>query len=403
MDRAAADADVAVGEVEDAGARGLADHGAALGVRAAVRAADVEHPAVGRRRDAVRLAGVRQVVARAVGQARARVVGRDRRLAAATDEARGPLDAAQQVLAQVVLGVCGRGAAHAGVEAAATLEVTAPGDRRVGAARGRAVAGRGAGRAVAGERVDRARRARGPRVPDVIARPLERQITRRGVHAVAGRDDLRGRGRRAGGRGARTDQPVEERVAGLGLRRGADADEAAATLDVALQRTLLRRVQAVARAVEKDDRAIGREVRRGHRRRVRGRLDAEAVRRAERRDGGDACVIGGVGATVEHEHLRGLRRRTRGADHREAQYEQRTGQRPPSASPSRPCVQQPNTLHRYCPPPRPGQPFVTEGAILQVLHFLANALLRADRHNRQADDKRAARCSRTARMWSDSG
>ena len=63
VDVAAADADVAVGEVEDAAGRPGADHLPALRVGAAVGAADVEDPAVGRGRDAVRLAGVRQVAA----------------------------------------------------------------------------------------------------------------------------------------------------------------------------------------------------------------------------------------------------------------------------------------------------------------------------------------------------
>ena len=86
-----------------------------------------------------------------------------------------------------------------------------------------------------------------PLVPDVGARPLERQVSRGRVHAVADDDDLLGRGGRAAGVGPRADQAVEERAARLGLGGAADADEAAAVLDEALQRGLLRGVEQVAR------------------------------------------------------------------------------------------------------------------------------------------------------------
>ena len=271
MDRAAADADVAVGEVQDARRGGLADHLAALGVRAAVRAADVEHPAVGRGRDAVRLTAVGQVAAGGVDHARGRVVGQDRGLAAAADEARGPLDRAQQVLLEVGLAVAGGRAAEAGVEGAAARVVAAPGDRPVGATRGGAVAGRRVGRVVARDGVDRAGRARGPAVVDVAARPLQRQVASGGMHAVAEDDDLVGGGGRARRVGARADQAVDERVARLGLSRRADADEAAAGLDVALEGGLLRGVEAVARVVEEHDGAVGREVGRAEDARVRRR------------------------------------------------------------------------------------------------------------------------------------
>ena len=212
VDVAAADADVAVGEVEDPGARGLPDHRAALGVGPAVGAADVDRPAVGRQRDAVGLAGVREVAAGAVDQPLAGVVGRDRRLAAAAHEAGAPLDRAQQMGAEVGLGVRGRGAAHAGVEGAAALEVATPGDRPVGAAGGRAVArGRVRG-VVARDGVDLAGRPRGPLVPDVAAGPLERESTGRRVHAVADGDDLLGGAGRAARRRARADQAGDERA-----------------------------------------------------------------------------------------------------------------------------------------------------------------------------------------------
>src|SRR4029078_2507231 len=97
VDVAAADAHVAVGEVEDAVGRAGADHRAALGVGPAVAAADVDHPAVGRGGDAGGLAGVREVAARPVDQALGLVVGGDRRLAAGAQHARAPLDGAEQV------------------------------------------------------------------------------------------------------------------------------------------------------------------------------------------------------------------------------------------------------------------------------------------------------------------
>ena len=195
VDVAAADADVAVGEVEDAAGRPGADHLPALRVGAAVGAADVEDPAVGRGGDAVRLAGMRHVAGRAVDQALAAVVGGDGRLAAGADHAGAPLDRAEQVGAEVGLVVAGRGAAHAGVEGAAALEVAAPRDRPVGAAdvgavAGRRVRARGSGRrcgpgrwagsATRTRRPDGSTRAGGPR---------------RRVHAVADLDDLLGRAR----------------------------------------------------------------------------------------------------------------------------------------------------------------------------------------------------------------
>src|SRR5690606_32537674 len=116
-----------------------------------VGAADVEDPAVGSDREAVRLTAVLEIAARRADDPLALVVGRDRGLAAAADHARRPLDGAQQVRPEVRLVEAGGGAAHAGVEGAAALEVAAPGDRVVGAADVRAVTGGSAGRAVAGQ------------------------------------------------------------------------------------------------------------------------------------------------------------------------------------------------------------------------------------------------------------
>ena len=114
--------------------------------------------------------------------------------------------------------------------------------------------------------------------------------------------------------GPRADQAGDERAGGLGLGRAADADEAAAALDVALERGLLRGVQAIAVVVEEDDRAVAREVGRGEGRRVRGRIDLEAVRGAERLERRDAGVDRRVRRPVEHEHAWSLRRSARRAD-----------------------------------------------------------------------------------------
>ena len=154
VDGAAGDADVLVGVVEDAAERRQAQQGAALGVGAAVAAADVEDPAVAGDREAVRLAAGGEAGGRRAGadQLRGPVVGVDRRLAVTADEAGGPLEGAEQVLLEVGLGVADSDAAHAGVEGAAAAVVAAPRDRLVGTADGGAVAGRRADGAGSGRR-----------------------------------------------------------------------------------------------------------------------------------------------------------------------------------------------------------------------------------------------------------
>ncbi len=174
------------------------------------------------------------------------VVGVDGRLAVAAHEAGGPLERSEQVLLEVRLGVRRLDTAHAGVEGAAVAVVATPGDRPVGAADGRAVAGRRGRRVVARDGVDRAGRARRPRVPEVAAVPQQRQVAGGRVHAVAGDDRLLRRRRRVVVR-ARADQAVDEARARLDRRGRADAEEAVAVLDEVLQRRLTRGVEHVAR------------------------------------------------------------------------------------------------------------------------------------------------------------
>ena len=75
----------------------------------------------------------------------------------------------------------------------------------------------------------------------------------RRMHAVADLDDLLGRGGRAARGGPRADQVAVEGAAGLALGGAADADEAAAAVDVALEGGLLRGVERVAGVAEEDD------------------------------------------------------------------------------------------------------------------------------------------------------
>src|SRR5690606_18845548 len=168
VDRAAAEAYVRVGPRDDR----------ARGARAA---ADVEHGAVGRDRQAVRLA-VLVELARGVlrGQALGLVVRRDRGLAVAAHDARRPLQRAEQVVAErLVRPALGR-AAHAGEERAAAVVVAAPRDgleRRGRRAGVRAGLDRRDGVHVTG-------RVLGPLEPPVLAVPREREVRRRRVLAV---------------------------------------------------------------------------------------------------------------------------------------------------------------------------------------------------------------------------
>src|SRR5690606_28721935 len=137
---AAADADVRVGEVEDAAGRAVeAGDLAARLVRAAIAAADVDDPAVGSDRQAVGLTGVLEVARGAVDQALALVVLGHGRLAVGADETGGPLDRAEQVVLNLGHVEDTGGLAEGGVEGAAALEVVTPGELVVGARDVRAV------------------------------------------------------------------------------------------------------------------------------------------------------------------------------------------------------------------------------------------------------------------------
>ena len=313
-------------EVEDPpGRAGQAGDLAALGVGAAVAAADVDHPAVRGDGEAVRLARVGEVAARAVDEALALVVRGDRRLAVGADEPRRPLDRAEQVVLDLRLRVAAGGPAHRGVERAPALEVATPGDRVVGAADVGAVTGRVVGRVPAGDRVDLAGRAVVPRVPLVGAVDHQRQLAGGRVHPVAEDHGLLAA---LGGGRPRADQPVEEVRVLLGVGRRADAEEPVAVLDVGAQRVLLRGLgKDVPVGVEEGDRGVGLEVRRGEVGGVVGDRDAEAVLRAEVLDRDDARVGGGVGAVVEDEDLGGrLRgRRSGGRECEERAGRQRGG------------------------------------------------------------------------------
>ena len=321
VDVAAADADVRVGEVEDPrGRAGQAGDLAALCVRAAVAAADVDHPAVRRDGQPVRLAAVGQVAGRGIDQALALVVRGDRRLAVRAHEARGPLDRAEQVLLDLGLRVAAGGPAHRRVERAPALEVATPGDRVVGAADVGAVTGRGVGRVPAGDGVDLAGRAVRPRVPLVGAIEHQRQITRGRVHPVAEDHGLLAA---LGARRPGADEAVEEVGVLLGVGGRADAEEAVAVLNVGAKRVLLRSLgKDVPVGVEEGDGGVLLEVRGCEVGRVVGDRDAEAVLRAEVLDRDDAGVRGGVGAVVEDEDLgRGLGRGGAGGRERRQRYE----------------------------------------------------------------------------------
>jgi hypothetical protein len=120
------------------------------------------------------------------------------------------------------------------------------------------------------------------------------------VHAVADLDDLVGRAGRAARCGTGADQVAVEGASGLALGGAADADEAAAAVDVPLERVLLRGVERVAGVAKEDDGAVVVEFRRREVGRALARVDAEVVRRAERLDRGDARVDGGVRRPMEN-------------------------------------------------------------------------------------------------------
>lgn len=243
MDLAPALADVGVVPVGDDGRAGVGP-----------AAADVEHPPVGCRHQAVRLADL-VVLPGLVGPGHALggVVGVDGGLAVCAREARGPGEGAAKMVAEVGPGEAVDRTAHAGVEGAAAVVVTAPGDWVVPAVG----AGGGLVRTLldAGHGVHAAGRVRRPVEPGV--RPLPLQRKRRGgrMPAVADLDDRAlHRARCAGRPGA--DQPGEPVGVRLGARRVMNADEASAGLQIRLQPGLLLRVEHIAAAGQKDDRVV---------------------------------------------------------------------------------------------------------------------------------------------------
>jgi hypothetical protein len=122
------------------------------------------------------------------------------------------------------------------------------------------------------------------------------------VHAVA-RDDRLLRRRRRIVRRARADEAVDEARARLDRRGRADAEEALAVLDEALQRGFTGGVEHVAAHVDEHQRLIAVELGRGDVRDAGGLLDRELVRVAERLDGVVGRGVGGVARALEHEHL----------------------------------------------------------------------------------------------------
>ena len=184
--------------------------------------------------------------------------------------------------------------AHRRVPGDAAVEARAPGDRVVVVggvavllAVGRLVDGRehlhvAGARAEVGDRraaVDGRRRRVLEVVPLVHARPGGGQAGGRGLVGVL---DLDGRGRRSGRVRAEVaaDQLAVPRPRVLGVGRRVDAGVAAAGLDEALERRLLRVVEHLAGRREEHDDVVVREVRVGELRGVLGRGHGEAVGRA---------------------------------------------------------------------------------------------------------------------------
>ena len=209
--------------------------GGHLGVAVRVRVADdpvarrVQDAAVGQHGEADRLAGL----GRGLGQRHALEAAPDRAAAVALDELGGPLDAAQEVLAERRLGVRLVGVAAARVPGASAVVGVAPRGRMVGAVDAAGV------RALVERRehVHAAARVGAERVPLVETLPALRQVAGRRVLAVG---DLDGRvlvRRVALEVGA--DQPAVPGPVVLGVGGGVDAGEAAAGLDVVLECRLL--------------------------------------------------------------------------------------------------------------------------------------------------------------------
>ena len=113
-----------------------------------------------------------------------------------------------------------------------------------------------------GEHVRDAADVRRVVVEAVCAVPVDGQVLRRVVDAVGDLD--RGRLHAGAARGTRAEDVRVELPRGLGLDRGADPEEAAAHVEVLLERSPLRvGEQRDPRRVEEDHRAVALELRRG--------------------------------------------------------------------------------------------------------------------------------------------
>jgi len=189
------------------------------------------------------------------------------------------------------------------VERAAAVEVLAPGDRVVGQGLHRPAA--------VGVLVDRGEHVReaadvGLEVVEAVAAgPVLGQRLARLVHAVGDLDG--GVGRVHGGAvGAGAEHLGEVAPLRLGLDRRADREQAAAVLEVGLERRFLRRAQRCADVTHQDDRAellerVGREDRR-----VARAGDCEAAVGGERLEGVDTGAGRAEGEHVELRALAGL-------------------------------------------------------------------------------------------------
>ncbi len=205
-------------------------------------------------------------------------VGEDGCAAVARLLARGPLDAAEQVVAERLGREAVRGCSSARVPDPAAAEVLAPGDRMVEAHRPAGV------RAF----VDRREHVLEPAdvlvevVPTVGARPVLGQVLRGRMHAVGDLDRCRLDVGEAAG--ARAQGVGQELPAGLGLDRGVNRDQAAAGVDVALERGLLGVVEHVAGRVEEHHSSVAREIVAREPCGIVGRGDPEVVAVTERPD-----------------------------------------------------------------------------------------------------------------------
>jgi hypothetical protein len=256
----------------------------------------VQHPAVRQDRQRHRLAGL--VVERDL-----LVVAEHGRAAVALDHARGPLDAAEQMLAHVAIAVGLDGVAEPGVPAAAARLVLAPGDRVVeahGSAGERTLVG-------GGQHVLLATHVGREVVPLLGQCERARHGLGRRVGAIRDRDVASADARDTGDLGA--DEFLVEGPVRLSLGSRVYADVAAARADVALESGLLGGVEHVTSGVEEHHGAELGQVRRRERGGVLGDGDPETVVLGQVPDGLHTVPDGRTAHTVglgEHEHAVGL-------------------------------------------------------------------------------------------------